>query len=76
MANLTKYQEVLDTEVTNLTFKMTNITLEVTNIFIEFILKLYQQNRYVAYFYMTSNRCCPISELLDRYRPIRLQQIS
>ena len=35
MANLTKYQEVLDSEVTNLTFKMTNITLEVTNIFIE-----------------------------------------
>ena len=35
MAYLTKYQEVLDNEVTNLTFDMTNITLEVTNIFTE-----------------------------------------
>ena len=35
MAYLTKYQEVLDSEVTNLTFDMTNITFEVTSIFIE-----------------------------------------
>ena len=35
MAYLTKYQEILDSEVTNLTFDIAFISLEVTNIFIE-----------------------------------------
>ena len=35
MAYLTKYQEILDSEVTNLTFDIAIISLEVTNIFIE-----------------------------------------